>query len=198
MNIIPEQETGTAKNILHSINIQSNEEAKSLYIKAKTRLYDINNWDKFAGTASAKFTLTDENGNTLTKIPEKNNLFKISIPAPGNKVGEGYDWVRIEVIEEHNDPENNYEFVVITVRPCESPLNNSTKVAHFFSDEATSSFVVQRKDKEVTACVLGRNEKPNTETEKIGNVIRNALVAVGAISGVANIQWNSLVKGLLA
>ena len=198
MKIIPEQKTGQEKNILESATAETDEAAKALFLKAKERLLNINNWSEYAGAASAKFTLTDAEGAPLDTKPEKDNLFKIEIPAPGNKSGEGFDWVRIEAVEEMEDEQNNYEFVAIKVRPCSSPLNDLPQVAHFFSEESTSSFVVQRKNQEVIAAVFGRNEKPNPQSEGVMNYIRNALVAVGAITGVANIQWKSLVKGLLA
>jgi hypothetical protein len=70
-------------------------------------------------------------------------------------------------------------------------------VAHFFSDEATSNFIVQRRGLEVIAAVLGRNEKPNTGAEKIIDKARNTAVATGAVTAFSKLQWKSLVNGLL-
>jgi hypothetical protein len=84
------------------------------------------------------------------------------------------------------------------VRPTNNPKNEGEKIAHFFSDNATSSFIVMRNENEVTAAVYGRNEKPNTNADSITNKLRNAFVAMSAIFGIANIQWNNLVRGLIA
>jgi hypothetical protein len=49
----------------------------------------------------------------------------------------------------------------------------------------------------VTAEVHGRNEVPNTETDKTVDKVRNAVVGLGAITAFSAPQWKSLVKGLL-
>ena len=84
--------------------------------------------------------------------------------------------------------------------PAASPsvtLNTKNDIAHFFSDEATSSFVVKREKNRVIAGVYGRNEKPNTDSETLTDSIRNTAMAAGALSGFSKIQWKSLVAGLL-
>ena len=46
--------------------------------------------------------------------------------------------------------------------------------------------------------INGRNEVPNTkEAQTLLARLRNAIVALGAIVGIANLQWSSLAKGLL-
>jgi hypothetical protein len=70
-------------------------------------------------------------------------------------------------------------------------------VAHFFDEQSSSSFVVKREGKKITGGIYGRNEKPNTDTEKLVDKIRNIAVAGGAISGLSKLQWKSLVNGLV-
>jgi hypothetical protein len=70
-------------------------------------------------------------------------------------------------------------------------------VAHFFTEEATSNFMVKRVGNKVSAEVHGRNEKPNTEAEKLVDKARNTAVATGAVTGFAKLQWKSLVNGLI-
>jgi hypothetical protein len=91
----------------------------------------------------------------------------------------------------------NEESVTLRVRPSPDPENQDTNTAHFFKDYATSSFRVQRKGNQVTASVHGRNEVPNTETEKALDKIRNAFVGATAVAGMSTPQWKGLVKGLL-
>ncbi len=121
--------------------------------------------------------------------------FQIDIPGPGPVSGDGYDWVQIEAMEELETPE--IEQLTIRVRPATSPKNEKSDVAHFFSAEATSNFLVQREGNTVTAAVLGRNEKPNTEADTIVDKARNAAVATGAVTAFSKLQWTSLVKGLI-
>ena len=195
---LPDKEEGSHKDIEETEKTSTAEEAKELFEGAKSRLLDVNNWNKICGKASAIFRLTNEKGNEVDGKPEIGYYFKIDIPGAASKTGKGFDWVRVEAIEENKEPAEDKEYLLIRVRPSDNPLTPSNDVAHFFSDKSTSNFVVLREKKEVTAAVLGRNEMPNTEnTQSIFDKIRNALVGTGAIGGISNLQWKSLVKGVL-
>lgn len=194
---IPEQETGAKTDTHHSATAESLGESKQLFIKVKERLQDVNSWHQLAGKASAIFQLTDAEGNEVNRKVEKGDHFKIQLPAPGNPTGDGHDWVVVEEIEDKSDPDGESEAFVIRVRPTQNPQKPDADVAHFFKDHATSSFAVQREGKKVTASVHGRNETPNTKTEGLLDKARNALVALGAMAGLSNPQWKSLVKGMV-
>ena len=119
---------------------------------------------------------------------------RINIPGPGSSVGEGFDWVRIEMVEEKSQPER--EFCIIKVRPTDDPLKMEG-TAHFFERQATSSFMVKREGLLLAAEIHGRNEKPNTGNRKLTDKIRNVVVSTAAKGGLAIIQWQKLAKGLL-
>jgi hypothetical protein len=196
--IVPAQEEGTKKDINFTVKTIDKNDAQKLFFIGRNRLLNVNHWGMLCGAASATFTLTDSNGNEVHRTAEKNDLIKINIPAPGNATGHGYDWVNIEAIEDKSDSEGPTETIAMRVRPTNNPKNEGENIAHFFSDNATSSFIVMRNENEVTAAVYGRNEKPNTNADSITNKLRNAFVATSAIFGIANIQWNNLVRGLIA
>ena len=159
-------------------------------------MLSINRWKEWAGALSADFKLTDAQGTEVNGNPQKGYYFKIDIPAPGIVSGEGYDWVQIEEVKE--EAENDCEFIAIRVRPAPSPVNEKTDVAHFYSDEATSNFIVRRDGTKVTAGVYGRNEKPNVKkSDTVIDKIRNAVVGTGGVSGFSKLQWKALVSGLL-
>jgi hypothetical protein len=189
--VIPEHNKGIETNTESSVELSSEEEAKDFLKVVKERLLAIDEWHQYAGSATANFQLTDERGEPVKRQPQKGDHFKIKIPGPGTVTGEGNDWVKIETIEE----EENY--LGIRVRPATNPTNERTDVAHFFDEDATSSFLVKREGKIVTAGVYGRNEKPNTDTETVVDKVRNAAIATGAISGFSKLQWKSLVNGLV-
>jgi hypothetical protein len=129
------------------------------------------------------------------RTAQKGDHFKIDIPGPGSVTGEGYDWVQIEEIVEERDEQS--DSIAIRVRPASNPRNEKSDVAHFFTNAATSNFIVKREGTKVSAAVRGRNEKPNTEAEAVIDKARNTAVATGAITGFSNYQWKSLVTGLL-
>lgn len=194
---VPDQTEGTKKDIDHSVTAADENNAHELFMMARNRLINVNQWKNFSGPASATFRLTDPTGKELNRTVEKGDLFKIDLPAPGPSEGQGYDWVKVEAVEETGNPTAEKESIAIRVRPTQSPLTPSDETAHFFNDKATSSFIVERKGKEVTAAVYGRNEVPNTETTNIIDKVRNAIVGSTAILGFSNVQWKNLVKGLI-
>jgi hypothetical protein len=194
---VPPQQEGTKKDIDHTVTAADENDAKKLFMIARNRLVSVNHWNEYSGPASATFRLTDPHGNELKRTVEKGDLFKIDLPAPGPAEGKGYDWVKVEAIEEQGDPNGPKESIAIRVRPTPSPLTPGNETAHFFQDKATSSFVLQREGKTVTAAVYGRNEVPNTETHNIIDKVRNAIVGSTAIMGFSNVQWKTLLKGLI-
>ena len=193
--IIPEHQSGTETNTETSVQLSSVEEAISFYEKVKQRLLQVNGWHDVAGAATAVFQLTDKNGKEINRTIGEGDHFKIDIPGPGPVTGDGFDWVQVETIEEKNN--NDEQSITICVRPATNPTNDKKDIAHFFSGEATSCFVVKREHHTVTAGVYGRNEKPNTKAEAIVDKARNTAIATGAITGFAKLQWKSLVNGLV-
>lgn len=194
-NIIPQQQTGASTDTVSEVKLDNEDTAKALYQLAQQRLLHVNEWHQVAGAATAMFQLTDEIGTEVNRAVKKGDHFKIDIPGPGTITGEGYDWVQVEEVQETNSKDEDY--TAVRVRPATNPTNERQDVAHFFTEEASSSFIVRRKGTVVYAEVHGRNEKPNTEAEKVIDKTRNAAVAAGAISGFAKLQWKSLVNGLI-
>ena len=192
---IPEHQSGIQTNTETSVELSCLEEAKTFYQKVKQRLLEVNNWHHYAGKLTADFQLTDSEGKEVNRTVEKEDHFKIDIPGPGPVTGDGFDWVQIESIEENEEADE--QSITIRVRPATNPNNERKDVAHFFSEDATSCFMVRRQNNTVTAAVYGRNEKPNTHTETLSDKARNAAVAGGAITGFSKLQWKSLVNGLV-
>jgi hypothetical protein len=189
--MIPPQHEGGQSNTESKKEFSSEQEAINFFHQVKKKLVNVNQWHHYAGKLTADFTLTDDKGNPVNRTVEKHDHFRIDIPGPGSATGDGYDWVQVEEIAEEGNA------LTIRVRPATNPTNEKQDVAHFFSDDATSSFIVRRDGNTVIAGVYGRNEKPNTEAEKAKDKIRNAAVATGAITGFAKLQWKTLVDGLL-
>jgi hypothetical protein len=195
--IIPDQQKGSKLDTASEVKAESLADAQKLFRIATERLMNVNRWDEICGAASAVFRLTDAEGKEIPGPVTWNNYFKIDVPGPGPVSGEGFDWVKVEAIEDKRNPGGEQESVTIRVRPAPSPLNAKSDTAHFFSEDATSSFRVERNGNTVRAEVHGRNEVPNTDTEEVRDKVRNAVVGIGAVAGMSTPQWKSLVNGLL-
>src|SRR4051812_44528668 len=115
--IVPQHHEGGKKDIEHKITAVDENDARKLFFIARNRLMDVNRWDEVAGALSAKFILTDNKGNEVHRTAEVNDHFKISLPAPGPTESNGFDWVKIEAIEDKSDSTGPSESVAIRVRP---------------------------------------------------------------------------------
>lgn len=195
--IIPKQKKGLQTGATSHIAFDSRHTAVTVFNRAKERLTDINNWYHLCGDKGAEFQLTDAEGNPLNNVkPKVDDLIRIKLPAPPNPEGEGYDWVRIEKFEEDKDLMKDEEIFGMRVRPVDNPKNNNPESAHFYTDDATSTFVVLRRTHIVYAMERGKNEVPNANGSLL-NKIRNLLVAIPAMLGLSKPQWKSLTDGLL-
>ncbi|WP_299288670.1 hypothetical protein [uncultured Mucilaginibacter sp.] len=194
---IPQQQTGNQIDTQQETTLNSREEAQQLFRLAKKRLLDVSHWGEIANGFSSSFQLTDSNGQEVDRPVQKGDCFRISLPAPGPESGNGDDWVQVENIQDEQDEHADIEIISIRVRPTSDPQNPKPDTAHFYTDDATSTFVVKRKGNTVSAEVHGRNEVPNTQTSGLWDTVRHVAVAVGSILGLSNQQWKNLTEGLI-
>lgn len=193
--IVPDQHTGTEILAEASTTFKDEQQAKAFYPIAKQRLLTVKNWHKIAGALTAHFQAMDTKGNPVDRAVEKGDLMRVDIPGPGNKAGDGYDWVSIEELNETN--EGDLQSVGFRVRPTANPAGDPEKIAHFYAEDSTSNFIVSRIGNTIKADVVDRNIKPNTNTGSLLDTIRNTPVALGAIGLFSKVQWQSLADGLV-
>lgn len=196
---VPKQEKGAMSDTSHSVKLKTSKEAEDFFKVVKKRLLNVSEWHKLCGLVSATFVLTDSLGNKVKRLVKEGDYLRIDIPGPGSKAGHGYDWVRIEAIENKNSPVDDYEEVYMRARPAENPKGNTKKIAHFLQDDASSTFMVTREKNIVKAEVHGRNELPNVREQAVLlDKIRNTFIAISAMLGFSKSQWKKLAKGLLS
>lgn len=197
-DIIPDQHRGARTGATARLEAPTRHDAIILFKNAKSRLLDVNNWHHLCGKASAEFHLTDSAGNLIyKKQAEEGNLIRISLPAPPNPEGGGYDWVKIEKFENNRNMLKDEEIFGFRVRPTEAPDQKQRSSAHFFAKDATSTFLVVRNTNMVTALERGRNEMPNAGAFSVISKVRNVVIALAAMLGMSNPQWKSLVNGII-
>jgi hypothetical protein len=192
--IVPVQETGIPIDVESNIEMNNEEEAKAFYNIVKNRLKSVNKWHSIAGGLSAKFQLVNKDGIEVERRLQKEDYFKIAIPGAKIVNGEEYDWVTVEELE--NVSTADRESFGFRVRPVQNPLDKED-VAHFFSRESTSSFIVEREKNKITASIFDRNIKPNNDAGPIRDKARDLVVGAAGMLAFARIQWKKLVDGLL-
>lgn len=204
--LLPKQVRGLSTQTSTEVTASREEDAKLIFERATERMLDVNQWTDMCGSLAAGFQLMDDRGEELEGHATVEDFIRIDIPGPGPREGKGYDWVKIERVERPAVDGVDGLFL-IQVRPSPAPSDGeasgfgapavSGPPAHFLEDSATSTFLLERKEKKVTMTVYGRNEVPNTAEAEGVDKIRNAVVgALGAI-GLSKVQWKALVKGML-
>ena len=194
-NIVPPQVTGKDVEADASIELDNDTAAIDFYEIAKKRLLEVNQWHELAGLISAKFQLTDENGNELHDEVQQGNYIRVDIPGPGSKEGDGYDWVFVEELSEVAF--ENIQSIGFRVRPSTNPKEGSEHIAHFYDPAATSNFMVSREGIVVTATIIDRNIKPNDDAESVTDKIRHTVAGMAAIGSFSKMQWQNLAEGLI-
>jgi hypothetical protein len=197
MSLIPEQRSGTAIDAASSVELNNEKIAMVFYEIVKNRLQHVNSWSIIAEGMSASFQLVNREGNEVYRKAAEGDFVKIDIPGPGSKNGKGYDWVRIEAMENSSNNERVESFG-FRVRPSDNPLTNRGDTAHFYSHESTSTFIVARQGSIVSASVFDRNSKKNSDAELVTDRIRDGIVASAAIISFSHIQWKNLTNGLVS
>jgi hypothetical protein len=192
----PDNEKGKFVDEEASVIENSEEEAVVTYNRACARLLNPPIWEQLTPGINANFEISLPGQEKVERLLQQGDYVSIDIPGPGSAAGEGYDWVKVETIEENTAPGYD-DSLALRLRACTNPHTPDAAIAHFFDESATSSFVVKRKGKEVIFSYHGRNEVPNTSDVKMVDKIRNALVALGAKAGLSEVYWKTLAKGML-
>ncbi|RYE25439.1 MAG: hypothetical protein EOP51_04155 [Sphingobacteriales bacterium] len=194
---IPEQEQGAAKDFRRQVTMETAEDAEDMFLLAKERLLNVNEWKNIIDGNSAEFQLCDHHGHPLLRHAHLGDYVKIDLPGPGPLSGGNSDWVHIEKVIYDDYPDENGETISIQLRPTSAPDKPNNETAHFFTDASTSTIQIKRWGKIVAAYYHGRNELPNTETDNVFDKVRNLAVATTAIVALSSVQWTNLLDGLL-
>ncbi len=195
--IIPSNTEGKQNDLHFSKTLPDREQAVDCFKRAYKRLLNPPVWHQLAGMISGEFTLAGESGQAANRLAREGDHFRIDLPGPGPRIGDGYDWVKVASIQDNTNPAGEEERVALQLHPSSNPTSKDERTAHFLREEASSTFIIERKGNIVTASYHGRNEVPNTDTGNIIDNLRNTIVSSGALSGLSEAQWSSLIKAFL-
>ena len=194
---LPTQQTGRQTDFTHEQKQATLEAAHTAFQAAAGRMLSVNNWHAYSGGGSAIFTLCNNQGREVNVMAEEGFFISIDLPGPGPDVGGGVEWVLVEKLVSEGGAHSAEEYVLMTVRPAADPRKAEAEIAHFYTDESTSTFIVRRDGLVVSAGAHGRNETPNNDDVDLHDKIRNTAIALMARVGLSGGQWQKLVNGLI-
>lgn len=190
---IPQHKKGIKKKHQAIRRFISVEDAQLCYDNAISRLLNINHWDELTGAGKGMFQLMSDKLKPHRRKAKLGDYVRIGLPAPGNDAGDGFDWVQATDLKFSSG--RRKEQCILILRPSPMPGNDVT--AHFFSSQSSSTFLLTRDNRTVSAEYFGHNEMPNTDTAGVKDAIRNVAVAAGALIGLSDTLWAPLTDGLL-
>ena len=166
------------------------EKCVAFFEDVRSRMVRIDEWNK--NSSATGYELFDETGEKAADGSiEVDRFIRINVYGSGK-----YDWVRVVSIVD--DPLEFVLEVKPSYDPTEDPVETS-KISHFFGPEATNNFCLQRDEKTLAFCIIGLNEKQNTEfTQSLIESARNAAIAnVGYYSGLQKAVWKDFGTNFL-
>jgi len=193
------EEKGKGKNneLSFSLEVDSVSHAKSIFFEARERLLHPDQWHALAGWASASFELMNRAGHKCDQPAHVHDYLRIRIPGPRSSAGDGYDWVMIEQLNDQHDMGTGIESIEMKLRPSANPADNTSRVAHFFKDSSTSTFLITRNGTKLSSFYFGRQEQINNRDADLKDKVRNTVIGLAAFAGVSEMQWHALIKGFL-
>ena len=191
---ILQQRAASNLNVESSIVALSHEHATELFIEATNRLLNINRWHTLPCSLLTDLRLTDDKGFEVDRQVRENDYFILN-----NANGDG-EWVKVERVFLQCDPSGPREMLTMRARPTSSPLVRGEE-----SIRPSNTFKVTRQGLNVTVTVYGKNDLDKNEDNDsfksywaAEHETKRPDLTVGAIPGVARVQWRSLVHGILS
>lgn len=194
-DLIPVNDRGKQLNLQASTTLRTKEAAAARFKLAAARLLRPQRWQQLCGAASASFEVMGKKLKPLMRRVEEDDYIRINIPGPGPGLGDGYDWVRVSLIESSGVSDHRQLGLKLAAIP--NPHSAEPSSAHFFKSGSSSTLIVHLDNMKVMATYHGRNEVVNNETGNVPDNIRNTIIAAGAMAGLSELQWSRLIHALI-
>jgi hypothetical protein len=169
--------------------------ALRLFERAKTKLMDVNNWDRLCGNDSAIFKLTDERGNLLeTASPGIGDLVRIELPHSTDERPQ-YNWLRVEEFESGRDLLKDEDIFEFKLKQLPEPLAKENAKTNSHEPTKRLVFLLRRVASRVILIEAGGSSilQAATETFKWKNLVN----IFSTLFGMPDRQWKRLIKGVL-
>lgn len=172
----------SSKNTFDNLN-----DCEQAFQKSVEKLFNINQWSLLPGITCTFELFNNQGARKKSGSPGVGDFVRIILPGPLPE-----NWVQITHLKKESD---NASF---TVSPSTDPTDKDEKVEHFFIDEATSTFKVERKGIEIIAYEIGKTEGINNKGKEAGErEVLNTMIAEGGWAGFQKLQWEKLTDYLV-
>lgn len=189
---IPKQTTGISRDTFRF----KNEQDKDDFERLKSSVLNVNEWVNFTGLTKTTFTLMNKHGIKQKRLARLNDFILIEFPKLFLfKKIKCYDWVEISTIETFND--STMDYFILELKPAKSPIMSDQTINHFFTEEASNTFIVFLNKDFLSISIHGRNEFPNLFIKNKRDAIRNFFFANLGLFGANKLLWVNMTNGLM-
>ncbi|GAB2562272.1 hypothetical protein [Spirosoma areae] len=162
--------------------------ATEAFARSVAKLLDVNGWSTLS-QFTADFALHDQAGHLKPQGPvQVGDYIRVDLPGPVPQ-----NWVRVS----HLDRQETWaEF---TVQPSADPQDSKPdEIAHFFDQDARSTFRVALAGQTISAFEIGQQERINNQEPQAGErAVINTVVAEMGWLFYQKIQWKLLTDYLV-
>lgn len=163
----------------------------------KANLLNVNNWSTYTGITKTYFTLFDQQGVEAFRAPLVKDLIRIEFPiiSPNKQLSPLYDWVEIKDFQQIRT--EYYQAVIMQLCPTKCPTIGSQCANHFFTDDASNTFILIQTADLLSLSIHGRNEFPNIFIESKLKAFRNLMIAGLGFVGASKHLWENIARGIV-
>lgn len=148
--LVPDQQEGIEKNLQSFVTALTVEDAEDMFVEAKNRMLDVNGW-KEGNSYFKNFVLTDSHGKEVQRLARKGDYIHVLNTAENN-------WIHVDAIEYDDYPDINTETIALRIHPCSAPDVHINEEPYLMDSAVSSTIVIERLDRRLTAFYHGRNE----------------------------------------
>lgn len=173
-----QQGDGGSMLIAYSVEVETIEDAEDLFVDAKDRMLDINNWTKYSGSNAFSLKLTDSHGHDVSRHARRGDHVFASNSGPGME--EESDWLFVSALQYDDYPDDNLETFAIKLMLTELPKGD--EAFNDPADDPVTSIVVERNRLNVRATLMPATDHHAHDT---------------VIAVMPDSEWQLLMKGLI-
>lgn len=167
--MVPDQQTGEWLDLEVAAALETLEDAEELFVLAKDRMLDVNNWHGLTGWQHIKLELVDKHGNVVSRTARRDDHILV------HSGQEDTDWLVVDSLEYDDYPDDVAETFAIR-------LHYAGEAAQAADHKASATIVVGRTMKRCYVAWHGRNHTND----------------VGHWHNLSRPEWEQLLSALLA
>lgn len=174
-----------------NIKIPDFDDAREMFLLAKDRLLDINDWNSLISDTNYNITLTDKSGQKRQRNAKVGDLINIS--AKNSKGNTSEMWVLLTAIQYDFFPDIRSESISLLLEMTFSPSGAGVQP----TPESVETILIKREGYIITAHCNAGNELPDVDAETPGDRI-NTDIDLHPVLSIPKAQLQQLLQGFLA